>query len=398
MFHRLVLAGVALVVAIPTSLSAAIPAFARRYRVSCQLCHNPAPALNNFGLTFAANGFRMSSDEEPRDTINTGDDLLWLLREVPLAVRVDAYVRAYTNGNTVTDFQTPWNLKLLSGGPLSRKLSYYMYFLLYERGEVGGLEDAWVQINDIGGQPIDVTAGQFQVSDPMFKRETRLEYEDYAVFRARIGDQPADLTYERGLMASAELLGFTLTGQLVNGKGIGPATSERTLDDNRLKNVFGHLTRDIVPAVRVGVMGYRGQQEGAAPGGATVTNTLWMLGGDGTIQIGAVQVNGQYVHREDDAPTFTSGEPTAVTDGGFAEVLLRPAGSRWYGLALYNRVVCSQPLLDVGLGGAPGQRRYETLTGGAGYLARRNVRVYGEVTSDFESDRTFVTMGFTTAF
>ena len=398
MIRRLVIGWLAILTTTAVQPATAIPAFARRYRVSCQLCHHPVPALTDFGLAFAGNGFRMSPDEEPRDTVNTGDDLLWLFKDVPLALRVDAYVRAYGNGNVVTDFQTPWNLKLLSGGPISRKLSYYAYFLLYERGEVGGLEDAWVQINDIGGQPVDVIAGQFQVSDPMFKRETRLEYEDYVVYRARIGEQPADLTYERGVMAAADVLGFTLSAQLLNGNGIGPATSDRTLDDNRLKNVFGHLTRDIVPAVRLGVMGYRGQQDGAAPGGPAVTNTLWMVGGDGTIGVGALQLNGQYVHREDDRPTFTDGEPTAVTDGGFAELLLRPAASRWYGIALYNRVVCSQPLLDVRLGGDPGQRRYEALTGGAGYLARRNFRVYGEVTGDLERDRTFFTVGFTTAF
>ncbi len=398
MIRRLALTALTMTLLAPAPVSAAIPAFARRYRVSCQLCHNPVPALTEFGEAFAGNGLRMSSDEEPRDTIDTGDELLWLFQDVPLAVRLDAYVRAYGNGNVVTDFQTPWNLKVLSGGPISRKLSYYVYFLLYERGEVGGLEDAWVQVNDIAGQPVDVTVGQFQVSDPMFKRELRLEYEDYAVYRARIGDQSADLTYERGLMAAADLAGFTFTGQIVNGNGIGAATSDRRLDDNRLKNVFGHLTRNVVPALRLGVMGYHGQQDGAAPAGPTLTNTLWMVGGDATLQIGAVELNGQYVHREDNRPTFTDGEPAAVTDGGFAELVLRPPGSRWYGVALYNRVVCSRPLLDVRLGGGAAARRHETLTGGGGYVLRRNLRAYGEITGDLEASHTAFTIGLTTAF
>ena len=378
--------------------AAGVPAFARRYRVSCQLCHNPAPALNAFGEQFAGNGFRMTPDEEPRDTIGTGDDLLWLFEDIPLALRLDAYVRTYANGTTATDFQTPWVMKLLSGGPISRKLSYYVYFLLFERGEVGGLEDAYVQVNDVAGKPVDVYVGQFQVSDPMFKRELRLTYDDYGVYRVRVGDQPADLTYDRGLMATADFAGFTLAGQVLNGNGIGAAGSDRQLDDNRLKNFFGHLTRDLIPGLRLGVMGYRGQQDGAAPGQPVVTNTLWMVGGDGTVEFGPVQLNAQYVHREDDLPTFTVGEPTAVTDGGFAEVLLRPTGSRWYGVALYNRIVNSRPLLDPRVGGPAGVQRYETLTGGAGYLVRRNFRVYGEVTEDFDLDRTTVTFGFTTAF
>ena len=375
-----------------------VPAFARRYRVSCQLCHNPAPALNAFGEQFAGNGFRMSADEEPRDTIGTGDDLLWLFQDIPLALRVDAYVRTYANGTTATDFQTPWVMKLLSGGPISRKLSYYIYFLLFERGEVGGLEDAFVVVNDVAGKPVDVYAGQFQVSDPLFKRELRLTYDDYQVYRVRVGDQSVDLTYDRGLMATADIVGFTLTGEVLNGNGIGAAGSDRRLDDNRLKNFFGHLTRDLIPGLRLGIMGYRGQQDGAAPGAPTVTNTVWMVGGDGTVEMGPVQLNAQYVHREDDLPTFTLGEPTAVTDGGFAEVLLRPTGSRWYGIALYNRIASSRPLLDPRMGGTAGVDRYETLTGGGGYLVRRNFRVYGEVTGDFEANSTTVTLGFTTAF
>jgi len=378
--------------------AAGVPAFARRYRVSCQLCHDPVPALSAFGEQFAANGFRMSSDEEPRDTIGTGDDLLWLFEDIPLAMRVDAYVRTYANGTTATDFQTPWVMKLLSGGPISRKLSYYVYFLLFERGEVGGLEDAFVLVNDVAGKPVDVYVGQFQVSDPLFKRELRLTYDDYGVYRVRVGDQSVDLTYDRGLMATADVAGFTLAGEVLNGNGIGAAGSDRRLDDNRLKNFFGHLTRDLIPGLRLGLLGYRGQQDGAAPGQPTVTNTMWMVGGDGTIDIGPVQVNAQYVHREDDLPTFTVGEPTAMTDGGFAEVLLRPTGSRWYGIALYNRIVSSRPLLDPRMGGPAGVDRYETLTGGAGYLVRRNFRLYGEVTEDFDLDATTFTLGFTTAF
>lgn len=397
MFARVVVVLLTALVVCPR-VGDAVPAFARRYRVSCQLCHAPAPALTTFGETFAANGFRMSPGEDPRDTIATGDELLWLIKDLPLAMRIDAYVRAYGADNGRTDFQTPWNLKLLSGGAISRTLSYYVYFLLYERGEVGGLEDAYVQVNDLAGRPVDLYVGQFQASDPMFKRELRLEYEDYAIYRARVGDQPADLTYDRGLMMTADFLGFTLTGEVLNGNGIGGAQSDRRLDDNRLKNMLGHLTRDIAGGLRLGVLGYRGQQDGSAPGGPTVTNTLWMLGVDGTLAIGPAELNAQYLHREDDRPTFSVAEANTVTDGGFAELLIRPTGSRWYGVALYNRVVCSAPLLDVRLGGAPGAGRYETLTGGLGYLVQRNFRVYAEIMGDLEGDRAMATIGFTTAF
>jgi len=60
--------------------------------------------------------------------------------------------------------------------------------------------------------------------------------------------------------------------------------------------------------------------------------------------------------------------------------------------------VSSRPLLDPRMGGPAGVDRYETLTGGAGYLVRRNFRLYGEVTEDFDLDATTFTLGFTTAF
>lgn len=375
-----------------------IPAFARRYRVSCNLCHAPMPALSEFGETFAGNGFRLAPNEPPRDTIATGDRLLELAAELPLAIRLDAFAQLFTDGEAATDFEMPYNLKILSGGPISGSISYYLYFFLFERGEVGGIEDAFVYFNDIGGAPVDVAVGQFQVSDPLFKRELRLEFQDYAVYRARVGDQPADLTYDRGVMAIAEPAGFTVSGIVVNGNGRGEAEPNRRLDNDVAKNFLLHVTRDVVPGVRLGALGYYGRQEGAEVDSPSVTNRLRMVGGDATLAYGPLEVNAQYLHREDDHPTFASSEPDMQMDGGFVEVLWRPRASRWYGVALYNRVDADRPLLDVRLGDPANVRRYETLTAGAGYLVRRNFRAYAEGTWDLEQEAGRWTLGLTAAF
>ncbi len=291
-----------------------IPAFARAYGVSCNLCHLPFPRLTAFGETFAGNGFRMAPTEPPRDTVATGDPLLTLMRDLPLAFRLDAYVSAFNNGNVVTDFKTPYNLKVLSGGPTSDKISYYFYFFLFERGDVGGIEDAFVYFNDVAGSPVDVAVGQFQISDPMFKRELRLEFEDYAVYRARIGDQPADLTYDRGVMAVGEFGGFTITGEAVNGNGRGPAEPDRRLDNDAIKSVFGHVSRDVTQHLRLSAMAYYGKQEGSQENGPTVENTVWMVGGDLTLSYGPFELNGQYIRRDDDRATFMpDGPPTATS-------------------------------------------------------------------------------------
>ena len=376
-----------------------MPAFARRYAVSCAQCHQPFPRMTEFGEAFAGNGFRMAVGEDPPDTVATGDELLTLQRSLPLAVRVDAQLQLFANGETATDFQTPWVLKVISSAPLSKDLSYYFYFLLSERGEVAGIEDAFVYWNDLGGRPVDLAVGQFQVSDPLFKRELRLMFEDYVVYRAHVGDQAIDLTYDRGLMLLADVAGFGLTGEVVNGNGIGVAGPTRRLDDNALKNLFGHVTRDLVPGTaRLGAMGYSGRTDGLAPGGAKVRSETWMAGLDATITAGPLDLNLQYVHREDKLPTFTPGEPDAVTDGGFAEAVLSHPESRTYGFALYNLVDCDQPLLDPRVGGPSSVRRFQSLAAGLGYVVSRNARVQFEAGYDIETEATRATMGMTLAY
>ncbi len=375
-----------------------IPAFARKYGVSCNMCHHPVPKLTDFGQTFAANGFKFAPQEDPRDTVNTGDDLLDLTRNLPLAIRMDIYAQAFTNGEVATDWQTPYNVKILSGGPISKKFSYYLYFFLFERGEIGGVEDAFVQWNDIGDAPVDLIVGQFQVSDPLFKRELRLEFQDYAIYRARIGLQPTDLTYDRGIMVPADIGPVTATGLIVNGSGKGEAYEDLKLDNNAAKNFMGHVTGNIIPQVRLGVMGYGGKEQGTVGDGPQVTNHMWMGGIDATVSVGTVEFNLQYIHREDASPTFTENEEKAFTNGGFAELVWRPDRSRWYALALYNHIDCNQPLVNVRLGGPAGVDRYQSLTGGGGYLVRRNFRLMGEVTWDFEREFARWTIGLVTAF
>jgi hypothetical protein len=87
-----------------------------------------------------------------------------------------------------------------------------------------------------------------------------------------------------------------------------------------------------------------------------------------------------------------------VTNGGLAELIVHPAGARWYGLGLYNLVDTDRPLLNVRLGGPSNIQRYQTLTGGGGYLARRNFRLHAEGTYDFELEEVRISVGFTTAF
>ena len=145
----------------------AIPAFARRYKISCTTCHAPFPRLKPYGDEFAGNGFIIKENEKPRDYVSAGDDMLWLNRTFPLAARFDAFGVYEPKNKIETDFQSPWGLKLLSGGTLTKGIGYYFYFFMSERGEIAGIEDAYIHFDNVFGTNLDIMVGQFQTSDPI---------------------------------------------------------------------------------------------------------------------------------------------------------------------------------------------------------------------------------------
>ena len=88
-----------------SSDSFAIPAFARKYSISCQVCHAPAmPRLKAFGEDFAGEGFRLKEYESPRHFLQTGDDRLSLFRELPLALRLDGFATYNFDDRGQADF------------------------------------------------------------------------------------------------------------------------------------------------------------------------------------------------------------------------------------------------------------------------------------------------------
>ena len=143
----------------------AIPAFARKYDTSCLTCHAPFPRLKAYGEDFAAAGFQLPDKDAPRFTRETADPELLLMRELPLALRLQGFLSWEPQGLGRSEVQSPHLLKLLSGGQIAKDVSYYFYFFFSEMGSVAGLEDAFVMFNNVFNSELDVTVGQFQVSD-----------------------------------------------------------------------------------------------------------------------------------------------------------------------------------------------------------------------------------------
>jgi len=347
----------------------AMPAFARKYSMSCKTCHAPFPKLKPYGEEFAANGFVIKDKDTPRYFVDTGDSALSLLREIPIALRLEGFL-AWNNANQrQVDFLSPYILKLISGGAITKNIAYYFYFFFSERGEIAGIEDAFVMFNDLFGSDLDLYAGQFQISDPLFKREVRLPFEDYQIYRATPGDSRINLTYDRGVMLTYGFAtGTDLTFEVLNGTGIHEANVFRSFDDDPYKNVLLRVSQEIVPAFRVGAFGFLGKERPDE-----IVNSVWMAGGDVTLAVKPFELNVQYVERRDSNPFFATILPIEklMTRGAFAELIFLPKGddSRWYGAGLFNWVDSDQADL-----------RYSAATAHVGYVLRRNMRLTAETT------------------
>jgi len=372
----------------------AIPAFARKYQISCQVCHSPAmPRLKPFGDDFAGEGFRMTEYESPRYFINTGDDKLSLFRELPLAIRLDGFASYNFNKSKMADFAAPFVIKILSGGEISDKLSYYFYFLFNERGAVEGVEDAFLMYRDLFGTGINIYAGQFQASDPLFKGELRYTLEPYAIYGVKPGTSSVSLKYERGVMFDKGFsTGTTIIGEIVNGTGLNEAGDNFLFDKDKYKNLMLKVSQDVGKSVTLGFFGYTGK-EALDDQGLPFVSEIKMYGPDLTIDLDEkLIVNFQYLKRTDSEVLNESAGfiYDVTTTGGFAELIYAPKGdmSNWYLTGLFNWVDSDRNYLN-----------YKSVTLHAGYLLRRNLRLVGEVTRQMSgTSYNKISAGFVTAF
>jgi hypothetical protein len=348
------LIGLASLLLFPASASA-IPAFARQYGISCSTCHAAFPRLNSFGKSFIDDNYRLENWKE--NTLQTGDDMLALPKTVPLALRVQAYVQTHqaydmdpatgnVNNKASWDFQSPYLIKLLSSAPLSDHITYYFYGILAEQGGNGSafIEDAWISHDDVFGSGVSMQLGQFQVSDLMFPRETRLTTQDFMAYRL------AGITYERGVIFSRDFGPANLALGVTNSNGIDTSYSansagyrrpETLFDNNNSKSVFGRIGTDIGP-VRTGLFGLTGKQPsgGTAPGttaGTRETNKQ-VLGLDFSGDDGQLYWFGQLLWNRWDNFLDDSPDVNRSWNGGFvgADYVY---SDRWTYSLLYNRAM-----------------------------------------------------------
>ncbi|MDZ7782324.1 MAG: hypothetical protein U5K56_05035 [Halioglobus sp.] len=184
--------------------------------------------------------------------------------------------------------------------------------------------------------------GQFQVSDLMFPRETRLPFQDFMAYRM------AGITYERGILFHRAIGPIDFGLGFVNGNGINSSfdintpgfnRSDNLFDNDTSKTAFGRVGFDLGP-VSAGLFGLDGEQRGAGgPAGLDTSRRdtdKRVAGLDLSGSIGGRWYwYGQYLWNEWDGFLDTAPGRDFSWDGGFAGIDYVP-NDRWAFSALYN--------------------------------------------------------------
>jgi len=278
--------------------------------------------------------------------------------------------------------------RLSEGGTLSKNVGYYFYFFMNERGEVAGIEDAYIHFDNVKGSELDILVGQFQTSDPLMKRELRLTYEDYMVYKTSIGLSETNLAYDRGvmLMYGIPATGTDIMAMLVNGNG-KPSAVDLRLDKDNYKNVGLRVMQGLGERLTVGAYFYVGKEAISGAGGVTRDNAITYFGPDLAMSAGPVDLTVQILHRIDSNPLGLATEVEENTEGMVVEAIWGPQGeqSRYFITGLYNLI-------------AGDSYDYHTATLSHTYMMARNLRIVTEYTRDLQNDNNRFLLGVISAF
>ena len=354
----------------------ALPLFARKYKLSCVMCHTAFPQLNSFGNAFANNGYQLP-DEDPKDfTDEIEEGKLFLHEHFPFAIRVDSFYRIRNDTNVTFDQEAPYSAKLLTNGILRKDISYYFYFFFDERGDTTGIEDAFLYFNSAFNiDQLDIRLGQYQITDSIFPREQRLTFQDYTYYTTRVSNSGFKLVYDRASEVNysfevTEDFGVGLLAGIANGNGINSANNQRNFDSDPYKNFYGRVSLSY-GSQGVGVYAYLGKEKDAAG----VKNNFYRIGPDFNFTLfDDWNLWGSYLFGRDTNALFATGAPGDIDSWGGFTGITHKLNDDWVLSLLHNIVeVDRKPELDV-----------HVATINLSYYLMRNFKFVFEATGDLQ--------------
>jgi len=118
--------------------------------------------LKPYGDEFAGDGFNLKDKEAPRYFVDAGDQKLSLLRDIPFGIRFEGYAGYHEVTGKNIDFTSPYVLKLMSGGALSKQISYYFYFFFSERRRGCRHRGRLPDVQQCGGSELTCMSASFR--------------------------------------------------------------------------------------------------------------------------------------------------------------------------------------------------------------------------------------------
>ena len=282
----------------------AIPAFARKYGMSCSGCHTVWPKLNDNGQLFRDNGYRFNRG---RDNPVTRSGDYW-----PLSLRTTVGYQYQKKTGVQTDqgFQTTQTgafgftgLDILTAGALGEQLSWLLVYTpglngagFRQGGNSGGdLESAFVGFHRIAGTPyLNVRVGKHAPDLPLDEHRILTLTQAYSLYHYHPAG--STVTFEPGTnQVGVELYGHSELDRLRYSVSL-LNENNAVLSSNIVSTptLWGHvqgthyLDNDFLAAVKAGVFGAVGfhptsfstTTAGPVDGTATHLKTWERVGGE----------------------------------------------------------------------------------------------------------------------
>ena len=178
---RFVLVPLLVALALPVSVlltphdAEAIPAFARQTKQKCTYCHVAFPKLNEFGITFKNNGYRLQGTK--------GTDV-WEIPAWPVAalaqieVQWDQYDNDKRHDDSLTIVQP--EVEVFWGTTFGPRISSFGEIAV-ERGKGADLGPVFLQYNDLVGESqLNLRAGAYDVDFNFLSSARSIIFDEYA--------------------------------------------------------------------------------------------------------------------------------------------------------------------------------------------------------------------------
>jgi hypothetical protein len=339
---RLLLWGALVAVAVSAVLptpSQAVPVFARKYGFNCTMCHSNFPRLNDYGVRYRANGYRLPGRENEEKTV--------LQTPAPFAARTSGgFVwESIEDGPDSLDVQQfrMEGLDILSAGLLGMRVGYLVVYppeiaeAKGVSGQRGALEMANIVLSDVVPNRLNARVGRFEPAYVAFSTKRQLTASPYEIY---------DYTFPGGATFSETRSGIEVEGDAccgvryaagwVGGAAAGPANELPADFYARLTKVIG-AGEGQTAGQRIGLVGYTGKAPALAGGerGCSCESFL-KYGADVSLNVPHWNLSVQYLASKDDGALWGSSSDVDYW-GAFAELSWLPKTS-FVGFARYDLV------------------------------------------------------------